>query len=51
MRFAVMFLAPLLAILLVACAKTVTKDEVVGLDYGPKPTRWQEEVGREKADP
>jgi len=40
MRFAVMFLA----LVLVACAKPVTKDEVAGLDYGPKPTRWQEEV-------
>jgi hypothetical protein len=44
MRLAVMFLALLFALLLVACAKPVTKDEVVGLDYGPKPTRYQEEV-------
>ena len=44
MRFAVTYLAPLLAILLAACAKPVTKEEVAGLDYGPKPTRWQEEV-------
>ena len=40
MRLAVMFLA----LVLVACAKPVTKEEVAGLDYGPKPTRWQEEV-------
>ena len=44
MRFAVKYLAPLFALLLVACAKPVTKDEVAGLDYGPKPTRYQEEV-------
>ena len=44
MRVAVMFLAPLFALLLAACAAPVTKDEVAGLDYGPKPTRWQEEV-------
>jgi len=44
MRFAVTYLAPLLAILLAACAKPVTKEEVAGLDYGPKPTRYQEEV-------
>ena len=40
MRLAVMFLALVLA----ACAKPVTKEEVAGLDYGPKPTRYQEEV-------
>jgi len=34
----------LLAFLLAACAQPVTKDETAGLDYGPKPTRWQEEV-------
>ena len=44
MRFAVTYLAPLLAILLAACAKPVTKEEVAGLDYGPQPTRYQEEV-------
>jgi len=40
MRLAVM----LLAFVLVACAKPVTKEETAGLDYGPKPTRWQDEV-------
>jgi hypothetical protein len=44
MRLAMMFLALLFALLLAACAKPVTKDEVAGLDYGPKPTRYQEEV-------
>ena len=44
MRLAVMFLALLFALLLAACAKPVTKEEVAGLDYGPKPTRYQEEV-------
>jgi hypothetical protein len=24
--------------------KPVTKDETAGLDYGPKPVRWQEEI-------
>jgi hypothetical protein len=28
-----------------ACAHDpITKEETAGLDYGPKPTRWQEEV-------
>ena len=44
MRLAMMFLALLFALLLAACAKPVTKEEVAGLDYGPKPTRYQEEV-------
>jgi hypothetical protein len=44
MRLAVKFLALLFALLLAACAKPVTKEEVAGLDYGPKPTRYQEEV-------
>jgi hypothetical protein len=30
--------------LLAACAAPVTKEETAGLDYGPKPTRWQDEV-------
>ena len=30
---------------LAACAPApVTKEETAGLDYGPKPTRWQEEI-------
>ena len=33
-----------IALLLGACAAPVTKEETAGLDYGPKPTRWQEEV-------
>ncbi len=41
MRLAVLFM---IALTLVACAKPVTKDETVGLDYGPKPVRWQEEI-------
>jgi hypothetical protein len=27
-----------------ACVPPVTKEETAGLDYGPRPTRWQEEV-------
>lgn len=31
--------------LVAACAPApVTKDETAGLDYGPKPERWQEEI-------
>ena len=34
-----------LGITLAACAPApVTKDEVAGLDYGPRPTRYKEEV-------
>ena len=44
MRFAVTFLALVPALMLAACAQPVTKEETAGLDYGPKPTRWQEEV-------
>jgi hypothetical protein len=34
-----------LAITLAACAPApVTRDEVAGLDYGPRPTRYKEEV-------
>jgi hypothetical protein len=40
MRLSVLLMAGLLA----ACAKPVTKDETAGLDYGPKPVRWQEEI-------
>ena len=42
MRFAIF--NGLLALLVAACAAPVTKEETAGLDYGPKPTRWQEEV-------
>ena len=41
MRLAAVFT---IALLLAACAKPVTKDETAGLDYGPKPVRWQEEI-------
>ena len=30
--------------LLAACDTTVNKEETAGLDYGPKPTRWREEI-------
>jgi hypothetical protein len=30
--------------LLAACDTTVTKEETAGLNYGPKPTRWREEI-------
>jgi hypothetical protein len=30
--------------LVVACAAPVTKQETEGLDYGPKPVRWKEEI-------
>ena len=36
--------AMILALALAACAQPVTREETAGLDYGPKPTRWQEEV-------
>jgi|SRR5687767_3702934 hypothetical protein len=39
MRLAVLFL-----VLLAACAEPVTKEETAGLDYGPRPVRWQDEV-------
>jgi hypothetical protein len=41
MRLAVLTLVLVLA----SCAPApVTRDEVAGLDYGPKPERWQEEI-------
>jgi hypothetical protein len=43
MRFAV-FSAILFALLAGCAPAPVTRDEVVGLDYGPRPVRWQEEV-------
>ena len=43
MRLAVLLVA--VPILLAACAPApVTKDETAGLDYGPAPVRWQEEI-------
>ena len=36
-------LALLLAALL-GCDTTVKKEETAGLDYGPKPSRWREEI-------
>ena len=29
---------------LAACDTTVKKEEMAGLNYGPKPTRWREEI-------
>jgi hypothetical protein len=42
MRLAVLSIMALA--LLAACAAPVTKDETAGLDYGPRPVRWQDEV-------
>ena len=40
-----LFTAITLSTALAACAPApVTKEETAGLDYGPKPTRWQEEI-------
>jgi hypothetical protein len=42
-----MRLAVLLAFvpaLLIACASPVTKEETEGLNYGPRPVRWKEEI-------
>jgi hypothetical protein len=39
-----MRLAVLFVVLLAACAEPVTKEETAGLDYGPRPVRWQDEV-------
>ena len=41
MRLIVLWIA---ALVVAACAAPVTKEETAGLDYGPRPTRWQEEV-------
>ena len=42
MRLAVLSIMTLA--LLAACAAPVTKDETAGLDYGPRPVRWKEEI-------
>jgi hypothetical protein len=34
----------LMVIALAACDTTVKKEETAGLNYGPKPTRWREEI-------
>jgi len=34
----------IVALLLVACDTTVTKEEMETADYGPKPERWQDEI-------
>jgi hypothetical protein len=33
-----------MVLVLAACDTTVKKEETAGLDYGPKPTRWREEI-------
>jgi hypothetical protein len=38
------FLPVFLLLLVAACNTTVTKEETAGLDYGPKPSRWREEI-------
>ena len=42
MRIAVLSIPVL--ILLAACVPPVTKEETAGLDYGPRPVRWKEEI-------
>lgn len=38
-------LPAILALVLAACAPApVTKEETAGLDYGPRPVHWQEEI-------
>lgn len=39
-----LFLCALLAAALAACDTTVKKEEMAGLDFGPKPANWQEEI-------
>jgi hypothetical protein len=34
----------LVAMVLAGCDTTVRKEEMAGIDYGPKPTRWREEI-------
>jgi hypothetical protein len=34
----------MLATAIAACDTTVKKEEMAGLDYGPKPLRWQDEI-------
>ena len=34
----------LMLVLLAGCDTTVKKEETAGLNYGPKPTRWREEI-------
>ena len=41
MRLALLLVASMLVI---GCVQPVTKEETAGLDYGPRPTRYQEEI-------
>ena len=34
----------LMLVLLAGCDTTVKKEETAGLNYGPRPTRWREEI-------
>ena len=34
----------LIVLVLPACDTTVKKEEMAGIDYGPKPARWREEI-------
>jgi hypothetical protein len=36
--------AAIVLLSLVGCDTTVRKEELAGVDYGPKPTRWREEI-------
>src|SRR5258705_607159 len=38
------YLPVVLLLLVAACDTTVKKEEMAGLDYGPKPSRWREEI-------
>jgi hypothetical protein len=34
----------LLALILAGCNTTVSREEMAGIDYGPKPQRWRDEI-------
>jgi hypothetical protein len=36
--------AAMVLLLLAGCDTTVRREELAGVDYGPKPTRWREEI-------
>ena len=33
-----------IVLIVAGCAQPVTKEETAGLDYGPRPVRWKEEI-------
>jgi len=44
MRLAVLLTIPVAALLAACAPAPVTKAETEGLDYGPRPVRWKEEI-------